>query len=195
MFCRLCFAASREGQMLEVFSYISVKRLTPAPAVLFQGMLALVFSLACENIITLIEFTSFLVWIFYGLSMVALLVMRYTKKDVKRPFRVSAILNNIKLSSRPIIIFTVMTPILLCPPPTGADRHPDIRARHVRHVVPDANSHEPQAAIPHRTCVHLVSRRDLRPVRVPEETIFDSRYVSVAPKLKANSIAAVRRVL
>lgn len=33
---RLCYAASREGQMLEVFSYVSVKRLTPAPAVVLQ---------------------------------------------------------------------------------------------------------------------------------------------------------------
>lgn len=33
---RLCFAASREGQMLEVFSYVSVKKLTPAPAVVLQ---------------------------------------------------------------------------------------------------------------------------------------------------------------
>jgi hypothetical protein len=35
-FYRLCFAASREGQMLEVFSYVSVKNLTPAPAVVLQ---------------------------------------------------------------------------------------------------------------------------------------------------------------
>lgn len=33
---RLCYAASREGQMLEVFSYVSVERLTPAPAVVLQ---------------------------------------------------------------------------------------------------------------------------------------------------------------
>lgn len=68
-----------------------------------------------------------------------------------------------------------MTPIALC---AGAGRHPDIRARHVRHVVPDPNSHEPQAAVPHRARVHLVGRRDLRTVRVPEETIFVCRYVS-----------------
>ncbi|XP_025418600.1 b(0,+)-type amino acid transporter 1-like isoform X2 [Sipha flava] len=33
---RICFAASREGQMLEVFSYVSTKKLTLAPAVVLQ---------------------------------------------------------------------------------------------------------------------------------------------------------------
>lgn len=33
---RICFAASRGGQMLKVFSYVSVKKLTPAPAVVLQ---------------------------------------------------------------------------------------------------------------------------------------------------------------
>uniref|UniRef100_A0A2S2Q744 B(0,+)-type amino acid transporter 1 n=1 Tax=Sipha flava TaxID=143950 RepID=A0A2S2Q744_9HEMI len=85
---RLCFAASREGQMLEVFSYVSVKNLTPAPAVVLQGLLTLVCLLS-GDIISLIEFASFLSWLFYGISMVALLVLRYTKRDVKRPFKVN----------------------------------------------------------------------------------------------------------
>lgn len=45
--------------------------------------------LLCGDIVTLIEFASFLVWMFYGISMAALLVMRYTKRDVKRPFKVN----------------------------------------------------------------------------------------------------------
>jgi len=53
-----------------------------------QGLLTLV-CLLCGDIVTLIEFASFLVWMFYGISMVALLVMRYTKRDVKRPFKVN----------------------------------------------------------------------------------------------------------
>ncbi|VVC39532.1 Amino acid/polyamine transporter I [Cinara cedri] len=104
---RLCYAASREGQMLEVFSYISVKRLTPVPAVLLQGILALLFCLASKNIITLIEFVSFLVWIFYGCSMTALLVMRFTKKDVKRPFKVPIII--------PIFVLAMSVMLFLTP--------------------------------------------------------------------------------
>jgi L-type amino acid transporter 9 len=33
---RLCYVAAREGHMLEAFSYIHVRRLTPAPAVVMQ---------------------------------------------------------------------------------------------------------------------------------------------------------------
>lgn len=34
-FVRLVYVAGREGHMLKVLSYISVKRLTPAPAIIF----------------------------------------------------------------------------------------------------------------------------------------------------------------
>lgn len=54
----------------------------------FQGLLTLICLLS-GNIIALIEFASFLVWMFYGISMAALLVMRFTKRDVKRPFKVN----------------------------------------------------------------------------------------------------------
>lgn len=40
------------------------------------------------DVVELIEFASFLVWIFYGLAMVALLVLRKTKKNVLRPYKV-----------------------------------------------------------------------------------------------------------
>jgi Amino acid transporters len=33
---RLCYVAGREGHMLESLSYIHVRRLTPAPAVILQ---------------------------------------------------------------------------------------------------------------------------------------------------------------
>lgn len=41
------------------------------------------------DIIPLIEFSSFLLWIAYSVSMVSLLIYRKTKPDVKRPFKVS----------------------------------------------------------------------------------------------------------
>jgi L-type amino acid transporter 9 len=33
---RLCYVAATEGHMIEVFSYIHMRRLTPAPAVVLQ---------------------------------------------------------------------------------------------------------------------------------------------------------------
>jgi len=40
------------------------------------------------DIMSLIEFSSFLIWIFCLLAMVALMVMRKTKEDVKRTYKV-----------------------------------------------------------------------------------------------------------
>ncbi|XP_050538422.1 b(0,+)-type amino acid transporter 1-like isoform X3 [Daktulosphaira vitifoliae] len=110
---RLCFVASREGQMLEVFSYVSVKKLTPAPAVVLQGILTLICLLA-GDIITLIEFASFLGWMFYGISMVALLVMRFTKSDIKRQFKVPIIIPVFVLI---VSVVLFLTPIVYNPRP------------------------------------------------------------------------------
>uniref|UniRef100_A0A2A4JZI4 b(0,+)-type amino acid transporter 1 n=1 Tax=Heliothis virescens TaxID=7102 RepID=A0A2A4JZI4_HELVI len=84
---RVCYTAARGGHMLEVFSYVNVKRLTPAPAVAFQALLTSVFILV-GNIKTLIEFASWFLWFFYGLAMVALLVLRKTQPKKHRPYRV-----------------------------------------------------------------------------------------------------------
>lgn len=44
---------------------------------------------ASGTINSLIDFFSFTAWIFYGSAMLALLVMRYTRPDVPRPYKVS----------------------------------------------------------------------------------------------------------
>jgi L-type amino acid transporter 9 len=54
-----------------------------------QGLLTLVFVVA-GDIATLIDFASFLMWTFYLLAMLALLVMRKTKQDAPRPYKVLA---------------------------------------------------------------------------------------------------------
>ncbi|XP_014354855.2 b(0,+)-type amino acid transporter 1 [Papilio machaon] len=84
---RVCYTAARGGHMLEVFSYVNLKRLTPAPAVALQALLTSVFILV-GNIRTLIEFASWFLWFFYGLAMVALLVLRRTQADKPRPYKV-----------------------------------------------------------------------------------------------------------
>ena len=65
---------SREGHLVDVLSFVHVKKLTPAPAVLFHALVAfgMVVSGSIEG---LIDFFSFTVWIFYGMSMAALLVI------------------------------------------------------------------------------------------------------------------------
>jgi len=49
--------------------------------------LAFLFIMA-GDINSLIDFCSFMIWVFYALAMVALMVMRRTKKDVMRTCKV-----------------------------------------------------------------------------------------------------------
>ncbi|VVC39530.1 Amino acid/polyamine transporter I [Cinara cedri] len=110
---RLCFASSREGQFPAIFSYVSVKRLTPAPAVFLQGLLAGICIL-CGDAISLIEFASFLCWMFYGFAMLALLVLRRTKPNAERPFKIPIIVPIFVLVAS---VFLFLTPIFTDPRP------------------------------------------------------------------------------
>lgn len=81
--------------MPKALSYINVNHLTPAPAVILQGTLTFIF-IVSGNIDTLIDFTSFLIWIFLGAAMIAMIVLRYRKKDSPRPLKVTR-LSDLKL--------------------------------------------------------------------------------------------------
>lgn len=105
---RVCYTAARSGHMLEALSFVNVKRMTPAPAVAFQALLTSILIIV-GNIRTLIDFASWFLWFFYGLAMVALLVLRKTQADKPRPYKVPTIvpwfvlLISIFLSVLPIV--------------------------------------------------------------------------------------------
>ncbi|XP_021921609.1 b(0,+)-type amino acid transporter 1-like isoform X3 [Zootermopsis nevadensis] len=108
---RQCYVAGTEGHMIEAFSYIHLRRLTPAPAVILQGFLSFLFIIA-GDITTLIDFCSFLIWIFYALAMVALMIMRKTKKDVKRTYKVPLFAPVLVIIAA---LFLCLVPIILDP--------------------------------------------------------------------------------
>uniref|UniRef100_A0A8C4NFV8 b(0,+)-type amino acid transporter 1 n=1 Tax=Eptatretus burgeri TaxID=7764 RepID=A0A8C4NFV8_EPTBU len=91
---RLSYVAAREGHLVKVISFINVKLLTPSPAVIFNCILSIIYTIPAD-INTLINYFSFAVWIFYGLTMLALIVMRFTKKDLHRPVKVCQTLNSL----------------------------------------------------------------------------------------------------
>ncbi|XP_032668750.1 b(0,+)-type amino acid transporter 1-like [Odontomachus brunneus] len=108
---RLCYVAGREGHVPRVFSYVHIEKMTPAAAVAFQGVLSFV-CLLVGNIIALIEFASFLTWVFYGLAMVSLIIMRRTKPDAHRPYSVPIVIPWLVLG---ISIFLAVLPIVYEP--------------------------------------------------------------------------------
>ncbi|XP_048814968.1 B(0,+)-type amino acid transporter 1 isoform X1 [Lagopus muta] len=109
---RLVYVAGREGHMLKVLSYISVKRLTPAPAIIFYGAITIIYIIP-GDINTLINYFSFAVWIFYGLSVFGLIVMRFKRKELKRPIRIPLVI--------PVIVTLISILLVLAPIITAAE--------------------------------------------------------------------------
>ncbi|KAG8311758.1 hypothetical protein J6590_037368 [Homalodisca vitripennis] len=110
---RLGYVAAREGHMWEFMCYIHRQRLTPAPAVVLQVVLGLGYYFLGRGIETLINIYTFLMWIFYGLTMVTVFVLRYRMPSANRPFKVPLVI--------PVVIIGVsvclsVIPILTQPP-------------------------------------------------------------------------------
>ncbi|OTF83406.1 amino acid transporter-like protein [Euroglyphus maynei] len=118
------FAAAREGHLIDVLSYIDMKRYTPSPALVFNAFLS------SNNIESLIDFFSFTAWLFYGATMLALIILRYKSpyKEKFRPYKV-VIMFGIQLNidfcfiatnkqvhlSLPIIVFLISIYLVIGP--------------------------------------------------------------------------------
>ncbi|XP_070151648.1 b(0,+)-type amino acid transporter 1 isoform X1 [Polyergus mexicanus] len=126
---RLCFAASREGHLLDCLSYVHVRRFTPAPGLIFHSLVAgeIVATVLTSryldalsqiidfagamvlsgNIDSLIDFFSFTAWIFYGGAMLALLVMRRTRPNHPRPYKCPLVI--------PVLVLIISAYLIVAP--------------------------------------------------------------------------------
>ncbi|XP_077442654.1 b(0,+)-type amino acid transporter 1-like [Stigmatopora argus] len=105
---RLAYVSGRNGHMVKFLSFISLRRLTPAPALMFNGFLAMLYIIPAD-INTLINYFSFAQWFFYGLTMLSLIVMRFTRKELKRPVKIPIIIAVIMVL---ISCYLVLSPII-----------------------------------------------------------------------------------
>ncbi|CAL1547645.1 unnamed protein product [Lymnaea stagnalis] len=108
---RLVYAAAREGHLPEVFSYIHVKKATPLPSLILTTIVAIMMMIP-GDIFSLIDFFSFAAWLFYGATMGSVLILRYTKPDAPRPYRVPTVIPIIVLV---ISVYLVVAPIIQQP--------------------------------------------------------------------------------
>jgi basic amino acid/polyamine antiporter, APA family len=83
---RVPYAMARDGLFFKIADGIHAKFLTPARALIFQGVLASLMALSgtFEELTNLFIFAG---WIFYGLAVVALFRLRRTEPDMPRPYR------------------------------------------------------------------------------------------------------------
>ncbi|OWF41468.1 B(0,+)-type amino acid transporter 1 [Mizuhopecten yessoensis] len=108
---RLLFQAAREGHMPEICSYIQVHSLIPLPSVLLLTTLSVVYMIPAE-IASLMNLLNFLGWLFYGMAMIAVIVLRWKMKDAKRIVKVPLVIPIFVLL---ISIYLVVTPFIQDP--------------------------------------------------------------------------------
>jgi len=112
---RLCFVGARNGHFPDCLSLVTIKYLTPAPALVFLCALSLL-CLSTSDIYRLIDYAAFVESMFILLAIASLLYLRYTRPDMPRPIKVSL---GIPIIFLLICTFLVFLPLYVRPMEVG----------------------------------------------------------------------------
>ncbi|XP_052817176.1 large neutral amino acids transporter small subunit 2-like [Mya arenaria] len=112
---RLFFVGAREGQLPKMMSMISTAHYTPMPAMLFTGGLSILM-LISDDMYALINYMSFVQWLSVGMSICALLYLRYKEPNRERPIKFNIA---IPITFLIAVIFLLIVPLFAAPTDTG----------------------------------------------------------------------------
>jgi len=112
---RMFYVSARNGHLPDLMALINMKKYTPLPAVLSQGILSL-FMLLSDDVYTLINCVSFVEALSFLMFTLALLKFRYTRPDAKRPIKVNICLPIFYLI---VTLFLTIVPMYGSPRDTG----------------------------------------------------------------------------
>lgn len=108
---RVSFAAAREGNLPEILSYIHSNQRTPIPSLTLFTVMAIGLVLSSDTY-TMIDFFSFVAWMFYGGAFLSLIVLRFTGAKLERPFRIWIV---VPIMLTIISVFLIIAPIISDP--------------------------------------------------------------------------------
>ncbi|XP_012934860.1 cystine/glutamate transporter [Aplysia californica] len=110
---RLSGVAAKNGQMPDVASWVHVRSKTPVITVVLRCVIATV-AICVGTGQSLLRFYVFCVWLFHGMSVVALLVLRFKNKHKKRPYKVDLWIPVVVVVG---VLFVLLAPFLESPQP------------------------------------------------------------------------------
>ncbi|KAL5022317.1 hypothetical protein ScPMuIL_001472 [Solemya velum] len=86
---RISSVAVGDGYSPEVLSYVSVRSRSNIPAIALRTITALIAIFADPETDVLVSFYVYTSWLFHGIAIAGLLIMRVRKKDLSRPYKVN----------------------------------------------------------------------------------------------------------
>ncbi|XP_006626416.3 b(0,+)-type amino acid transporter 1-like isoform X1 [Lepisosteus oculatus] len=105
---RVCFVTAREGHMPDILAMAHARRLTPSPAIIFNTVIALVV-LIPGDFQSIVNYTSFMGWIFNGTTLAGLLYLKIKKQNIHSTYKVPFIIPVVMLIAA---VLLVLAPIV-----------------------------------------------------------------------------------
>ncbi|PIK51945.1 putative b(0,+)-type amino acid transporter 1 isoform X1 [Apostichopus japonicus] len=105
---RLPFVTAREGHMMDILAMVHVRYYTPLPSIVLTGGIAILMLLP-SDFSALVNYFSFAAWLFYGLTILALILLRVQQPNAKRPIKIPIFIPIIGLVAS---IYLVLAPII-----------------------------------------------------------------------------------